>query len=267
MMYRLLSILLLFTISCDTGNLTLIAELPSTLKEISGTEIIIGSDLIWSLNDSGNAPKIYGLNLNGKIERDIKIDFKNKDWEDLTSDKNGNLYIGDFGNNAKKRKHFSILKINVLGNSNQPIIPEVINFKLPENISSKDFEAFFLFQNHFYVFSKESKKFKVLKIPNIEGEHVAEVISEYNFNEKKSLITAADISDDGKTIVLLNHDKLWKLSDFKDDDFFSGIIEAVSFKHNSQKEGICFKDENTFYITDERSKLEGGNLYKIKINN
>ena len=266
-MYRLLSILLLATMSCDTGNLTVVADLPKALNEVSGIETVSNSDLIWMLNDSGNASTLYGLNITGKIEKEININVKNNDWEDLASDTKGNLYIGDFGNNAKKRKQFSIIKINVLEEqSPQSVIPEIISFKLPENMSPKDFEAFFLFQNHFYVFSKESKKFKVLKIPNKTGEHIAEIVSEYNFKEKKSLITAADISDDGKTIMLLNHNKVWVLRNFKNDDFFSGNIEKLSFEHSSQKESICFKNNTEVYIADEKTKHGGGNLYSFILN-
>ena len=251
--------------SCDTGNLTVIADLPGILKEVSGIETVVGSDLIWMLNDSGNAPKLYGLNAKGNIKKEITIEAKNKDWEDLTSDSNGNLYIGDFGNNSKKRKKFTILKVNVLNTKTTSIVPEKISFKLPDDVSSKDFEAFFLFKDHFYVFSKESKKFKVLKIPNKEGEHVAKVISEYNFKEKKSLITAADISNDGKIVTLLNHDKAWVLYNYEADDFFSGTIEKLFFEHSSQKESVCFKTNNILYITDERSKFEGGNLYEFNL--
>ena len=40
---------------------------------------------------------------------------------------------------------------------------------------------------------------------------------------------------------------------------------TLEFNHTSQKEGVCFKDENTLYITDEKARGEGGNLYELKI--
>jgi len=263
---KLLSVLLLLSMSCHTGSLTVIGDLPNTLKEVSGTETIRGSDLIWMNNDSGNSAKLYGVNSKGEIINTLNIDAKNKDWEDLTSDEYGNLYIGDFGNNSKKRKHFNIIKVNILDTESQFIKPLKISFTLPKDISSKDFEAFFLFNDFFYLFSKESKKFKTLKIPNIEGEHVAKLVSEFNFNEKREMITSADISNDGKTIVLLNHDKVWVLTDFKDDHFFSGTIKKLPFEHISQKEGVAFKDNNTLYITDESARGQGGNLYEFSLN-
>jgi hypothetical protein len=37
--------------------------------------------------------------------------YNNIDWED-TKDKNGNLYVGDFGNNDNERKDLCIYKID-----------------------------------------------------------------------------------------------------------------------------------------------------------
>ena len=74
-----------------------------------------------------------------------------------------------------------------------------------------------------------------------------------------------DISDDGKIVVLLNHDKLWKLTGYKGEDFFNGNIEEIMFDHNSQKEGINFIGPYNVLITDEKTKHEGGNLYSFSL--
>ena len=94
------------------GQLVMISDLPKDLKEVSGTETTADSDLIWMLNDSGNKPKIYAVSPKGKIKEEIYVKAKNNDWEDLTSDDDGNIYIGDFGNNQNKRKNLVILKVD-----------------------------------------------------------------------------------------------------------------------------------------------------------
>ena len=103
----------LLILACDTGNLTVVADLPKKLKEVSGIETVKGSNLIRMLNDGGNKARLYGLSTKGKIKKELKIDARNNDWEDLTSDDEGNLYIGDFGNNRSDRKNLAILKVNV----------------------------------------------------------------------------------------------------------------------------------------------------------
>jgi hypothetical protein len=252
--------------SCDTGKVLVVADMPNYLKEVSAVETTSKSDLIWVIEDSGNNNHLYGLDESGSVKKDIKIlNSKNIDWEDLTSDKNGNIYIGDFGNNSKKRKSFTIYKVVNPDNEVDTISAEKINFVLPNNIKSQNFESFFLFDNTFYIFSKDSKTCRLLKIPNVIDDHTAILLSDYKLKGKHSLITSADISDDGKTIVLLNHDKVWQISDFKSDDFFNGIIKELKFGHYSQKEGVCFKTNATLYLTDESNGAAGSNIYAFQL--
>ena len=261
---NLLLIIVMFT-ACDTGKLNVIADLPSSLEEASAIEIVSGSNLLWTIEDAGNKNNIYGFNTKGKLIKDIDIsNSSNIDWEDLTSDSQGNLYIGDFGNNSKNRDDFTIYKVSNL--RDDETTADRINFTLPKKVNSEDFEAFFLYNDFFYIFSKENKSSILLKVPNEIGKHTAKLIEDFNLDGKHHKITSADISDNGKTVVLLNHDKLWKITNFKGDDFFNGNIQELPFEHDSQKEGICFKNAGTVYITDERDKSEGGNLYTFKLN-
>jgi len=262
--------LLLFTLlistSCNFGKLTVIADLPSSLKEISAIEKTTASNLLWVIEDAGNKNNLYGLNIQGKIIKDISIsNIQNIDWEDLTSDSFGNIYIGDFGNNSKKRKNFAIYKVNNPENVNSNTTAEVISFKLTKTVKSQDFESFFLYNDNFYIFSKDNKETKLFQVPNTIGDHEARYISEVKLKGKNTKVTSADISEDGKTVVLLNHDKLWKLANYESDNFLSGTTEAIIFDHDSQKEGINFIDSNTVLITDEKTKHNGGNLYKFSL--
>jgi hypothetical protein len=261
--HLILSALLLT--SCDIGNLTAVANIPNHLKEVSAVETNSKSDLIWMIEDAGNDNHIYGMDEKGTIKKDLTVlNSENIDWEDLTSDSDGNLYIGDFGNNSRKRTSFTIYKLTNAENATDKISSEKINFNLPKDMKSEDFEAFFVYNNSFYIFSKETKKCRLLKVPNQIGHHTSELVREFNLDGKHNRITSADISDDGKTIVLLNHAKVWKISDFESDAFFKGTVSELSFGHDSQKEGVCFRNDSTLYITDESNGAEGSNLYAFK---
>src|SRR5690606_28432828 len=248
--------------------------------EVSGIQKIENNGLIWMINDSGNESHIYGINEKGEIEKEINIrEAKNVDWEELTKDDEGNLYIGDFGNNNNKRQDLTIYKI-----SNPDLIEEKetestkITFNYPEQ---KDFppekskrlydvEAFIYLNNNFYLFTKNrSSDFDgttfLYKIPTKEGNHNAQLIATYKTckEPKHCKITAADISPDNSKIVLLGHDRLWILSNFENDNFYSGDIDTFNLEHSSQKEGISFTDNNTILITDESKG--GGNLYSLQL--
>ena len=270
----LYSCILLFVSCSNFGQLTLVSNLSKLLKEVSGNEMILNSDLIWMHNDSGNKSELFGVTQLGRIEKIVKVKAKNHDWEDITSDDKGNLYIGDFGNNNQKRKNLSILKIanQDLLNSNAVEV-EKIKFEYPKlkKKVSFDAEAFFYYQDYFYLFTKSRKKNDfgrtlLFKIPNKEGKHVAELISEFKFcNSVDCRITGADISLDGKKVVLVNHKSVFALTSFTKDDFFSGNVKEYTLDHVSQKEGICFKDNSTVFVTDEYSMYTKGNLYSYKI--
>ena len=64
-------------------------------------------------NDSGNEPKIYFLTKKGKIVHTCTINnTTNTDWEDISIDPNGTIYIADVGNNLNNRTNLSIVKID-----------------------------------------------------------------------------------------------------------------------------------------------------------
>jgi len=231
---------LLFAVSCKNGSLHTICNLKKSLKESSALEKISTSDLLWTIEDSNNKNILYGINANGKIIKKI-----------------------NFGNNNGKRNKFQIYKIPHTFTKSNTINAEIIEFKLPKKSKTKDFEAFFLLKNNFYVFSKENGKSSVFKIPNQTGIHKAKLVDNFNLKGKNNQITAADISNNRKTIILLNHDKIWKIDNFNGDDFFDGDIESIPLNHKSQKEGVCFKNKNTLYISDERTHKETGNIYEF----
>jgi hypothetical protein len=272
---------LLFVSCANFGELKLISHLSKNLEEVSGTEVVSGSKLIWMLNDGGNKSKIYGVSKKGKIVKDIRIKAKNNDWEDLTSDEKGNLYIGDFGNNESRRKNLTILKIKHKDlSSNKKVTVEKIRFYYPNQTSFPpkkkqlffDAESFFYYKDSFYIFTKSRVKNKfgktsLYRIPAKKGNHKAEFISDFsNCGEMDCWITSADISNDGNKVALLSPSSVLIFSDYKKDDFLSGKLTKFPLNYNSQKEGITFKDNKTLLITDEKAHGVGGDFYELRIN-
>ena len=271
-----------FLLACQhnksrTADINSLFSLPEILSEVSG--IVATDSLIWMIEDSGNKAVIYGLRSDGEITKTIELNhLNNLDWEDLTRDKEKNLYIGDFGNNNNDRKDLVIYKISTEKSINSI---EKINFYYPEQTdfpakkSEKlfDCEAFFLYQNYFYLFTKNrSKGFDgttlLYKIPAVAGNHPAQLIAKFKTcsNYNSCVITGASISPDEKRIVLLSHDRIWLFEDFKGDEFLNGKITELALNHYSQKEAVSFKDNDKLIIADERTKKVGGNLYEISIN-
>ncbi len=272
-----------FACQQKSESLDTLYSLPKKLKEVSGIIYAAKDNLLWALEDSGNANAVYGLNFeNGKIEKSIIITgTENIDWEDITKDQEGNLYIGDFGNNDNLRKDLCIYKIDANSLNQEDVTPAYkITFTYPEQ---KDFppkktelfydvEGFFEFKNNFYLFTKNrSKGFDgtafLYKIPNTPGFHEAQFIGEFNTcdNYNHCAITSAAISPDASKVVVLCHDKMIAFENFQGDRFLQGKRENLDLDHFSQKEAVCFKDNELLIIADEKTKSVGGNVYTMSI--
>lgn len=286
-----LLIIALFSItfaSCqqDFGKLNIIASLPDSFTEISGIELISGdNNLLWMITDGGNAASVYTYDIQKKkIGAEYKINkATNVDWEDLTSDFKGNLYIGDFGNNKSKREDLKIYKITNIKNAKatQNATTE-INFTLSDQTEfppkkkdlNYDIEAFFYANNNLYLFTRNrSKDFdgttKMYKLPATPGTHVAELVASYKTcnDSKECQITGAAYHKASKTVALLSYNKVWIIKDFDQDNYLSGNIKEIELGHKSQKESITFKNETTLYFADERNGPDGGNLYEFDFSN
>ena len=271
----------LLLLNCNhSDNLKVIADVPSVLKEVSGMEVVAESPYLWMINDSGNKPKLFGLSFKGKIKKELKINAKNHDWEDLTSDSECNIYIGDFCNNANDRQNLMILKVDKdsLNNSGKIDVERIyFSFENQEKFPPKkeqlyfDCEAFVYHNNFFYLFTKTRVKndfgtTNLYKIPATPGTHVAKLVDSFKTcSDLNCWITSADLSADGKTLVLLTSDQIWEFTDFKKDEFFSGTVKMHDLGFSSQKESVCFYNDSTLIVSDERAYGEGGNVYEFKL--
>ena len=277
----LLSTLTLFINCQNFGKLTVKGELPSILEEVSGIEKNSTSNTLYMINDSGNASSVYEVNTQGQLIKEINIKAKNHDWEDLTTDDQGNLYIADFGNNANKRDNLVILKVTEAQLlSAKKIKPQKIKFSYPEQkkFPPKKKERFFdaeslLYKDgYLYIFTKSRVKnvygtTNLYRVPTEEGNYKAEFINSFSNcdDDLACWITAAAISPNKDKIALLNHKSVLVFSNFKGDNFFNGTLTEYPFNHESQKESLSFKDNNTLYITDEVSGGKGGYLYEFSL--
>lgn len=277
-----LSAISIFLTSCS-GKSQQLEEIASTdLKEISALEYIPQTKSLWALEDSGNENKIYRIGEDGKTRSEVTItNLENTDWEELASDKEGNLYIGDFGNNENDRKDLAIYKIDSSNlNSSTANYSAKIAFRYPEQTEFPpkksqrmfDCEAFFEMNGNFYLFTKNRSakfdgQFYVYKVPNKAGNHEAELIATLSTCDtyKKCAVTAADISPDGTKAVLLTGDKLFVLTDFANGNFANAPMKMYELGHLSQKEGLAFRDNDTLLIADEKDKKIGGKLYEVSL--
>ncbi|NNK09744.1 MAG: hypothetical protein HKP08_00230 [Flavobacteriaceae bacterium] len=277
--FTILFLCIIGTSCAQHGQLTYVCSLPGELEENSGLATF-ETDKVWLIEDNNNKDLIYEVNVSGEYLRDFKVkNAKNDDWEDLTQDEAGNLYIGDFGNNENKRKEFVIYKLpNPLEEKGDKIDAEKIEFSYPEQKKfppeparrKYDTEAFFYLDSLLYIITKDrsnpfSGEALIYTVPAFKGKYDAKLVGVFSTCKDYSLcqITSAAISPDSKTIALLGYGSLWLVRDFNLPDFSGGKVEFIDLGVRSQLEAICFKDNKTVYISDEENQGFGRNLYSF----
>ncbi|MBU2901019.1 hypothetical protein [Maribacter dokdonensis] len=274
-------VLSVFTSCSNYGQLKVIADLPGSLDENSGLATY-GDSTVWVIEDGGNKDEIYQINLKGDILKSLKVkNGDNQDWEDLTTDKAGNLYIGDIGNNANKRKDLVIYKLpNPTIEPGDKIDAEKIKLHYPDQ---KDFppkkeglfydsEAIFHHDGKIFIVTKNrSKAFTgeahIYSVPDTKGTYEATLVGSFTpcKDWKLCQITSIDISPKGDRIVALSYGKLFIFTDFTWDDFTKGNMQEIDLGARSQLESVCFLNDDTLLISDEKAHSEGGNLYTYSI--
>lgn len=237
-------------------------KLSDSLVETSG--LIAFDNLLWTHNDDHDT-NIYGLDLNGKIKRKIKLEnVVNTDWEEISQD-SSYLYIGDFGNNYRgNRTDLHILRIEKKSFLfNNPVI-DTISFsysdqsdfsKQKPNSTDFDCEAFIVSKDSIYLFTKQwtQNKTAVYTLPKIPGNYIAR--SEYALNVD-GLVTGATITAKNE-IVLCGYTKnfqtfLYLVYDLKNFDFATANQRRINFSLTyHQIEGITTIDGKKIFISNE----------------
>lgn len=262
--------------------MTVITKLPKSITESSGLATY-DANHVWTIEDSGNGDELYKIDFDGKIVKKLEVkNAKNHDWEDLTTDSNGNLYIGDFGNNKNKRKDLVIYKLpNPELEKGKKIDAEKIEFSYPEQQDFPpkqseryfDAEAFFHWNSSLYVITRNrSKNFDgkafIYKIPDTKGTYEAKKVGEVLLctePKNRCAVTSATISKDGQRIVILTYTALWIFENFEFDDFSKGELTKIFLGTPTQQESVAFLDHKTVLISDEKYFKNGGLLYSLDI--
>ncbi|MES2734491.1 MAG: SdiA-regulated domain-containing protein [Bacteroidota bacterium] len=247
-----------------------VGRLPNVVNESSGLAFAADTNSFWTLNDGGGRAELYHINRQGQLLATLQLNgLRNVDWEELSKDTRGNLYIGDTGNNWNMRHALRIYQVN-------PSCPQQVNSicfryadqeKFPPVRKDKNFdcEAFFYYQDSLYLFSKNrgDKQVKIYAIPATPGTHVAKI------NDKTYLepitnpyanqvqVSSADVSPDGKTFALLTYSAVY-LFEIKEGQInFQHPLLSLQMDGDriNQVEALAFINHSDFIFTNEQREM------------
>lgn len=274
----LVSLVLVFSacssIATDNYSYEVIDELSLSeeLKETSGLYCPV-EDVVYTVNDSGNAPIIYKLNGKGKIQNKLKLDVKNHDWEAITGDAKY-YYVGDIGNNSGKRQFVEIHKV-LKGKSSQVIQTTKVYYDNnpieQHKYQGHDFDAESLVsvEDKLYMFSKSwlTGVLSVYKVSKDLAEQRVETLIQ--IEGLPGIITGSDYDPINQRFVLAGYALkgvgiLYPFITILDNQF--NIAKSFPLENYNQVEGICSTPSGDIWITQESSFLSSQKLVKLRIN-
>ncbi len=240
------------------------------VAESSGLTLGPEPGTFYTHGDHGNDPVLFVINWQGEVLREVDIPTAvNEDWEALTTDDRGRVYIGDFGNNGQQRRDLTIYRFDPAQPS---AIPPQIRFRYADQTEfppprpadyNWDCEAMVWRDGQIYLFSRDRGRSRLCRIhvlpdrptpPNEEA--VAEYVGEYGLPGQ---VTDAALAPDGHTLALLSKEQVFFIS-ITPDSILGTEVRVVPLPGVTHAEGLVYADEHTLAITTER-----GGMYRFDL--
>ena len=234
-------------------------------------------NVIWTHNNSGDEPRIFPIRKDGSVIKPtwmedyigIQIpDAVNVDWESITTDDEGHLYIGDIGNNNNTRRDLCIYVIDepYPNETVMTCVSKRISFfysdqkTIPPEKNNFDAEAMFWRNGELYILTKHrsdtyTKLYRLNSMDPLDKNSAVPIIR-INIHGQ---VSGADISPDGKRLIILTYNAIWLFEVNRDgDDLFDGNIFWLPIKAG-HVEAVCLDGDEIIIAS------EVGKLYKLKI--
>jgi hypothetical protein len=253
--------------------------LSEELKEISGIHYITDT-LLVAHNDGGNGPFLYFIHPNsGKILKRVVVKgVKNTDWEDIALEGKF-LYIGDFGNNANKRKNLSIIRVSWKeALMKDTVNSEVMTFEYSDQIAfppekkalNFDAECMAFADGYLWIFTKNrTDPFDgvsyVYRVKFQENTH-AILKKEYSVKIGSKgwmfdSVTGGDFAYGYFYLTTYNRVLKYLFSEGK----FT-LVKQYKYNEYNQKEAITVIKDDQIYVANEFQKVLGKQkLYRISL--
>lgn len=241
-------------------------RLPSIVNESSGLARRTATS-VWTLNDGGGRPTLYGVSLTtpGTLIDSIALpQLRNIDWEDLAQQDSsgqggGRLFIADLGNNSNARQDLVIHEVKERAVVNSFSITYADQKAFPPADRNFDCEAVFYRSDSLFLLSK-NRSGHMVRLYGLPARGSRYVLAPLDSVFIKSMVTGAALSPgidgkSGRTLAVLTYGKVlfFDLSGPSGTRLnrFSGCLRLP----RGQTEAITFLSDNELIITNEHGRI------------
>jgi hypothetical protein len=175
----------------------------SQVRESSGlARSTFKRPLLWTHNDSGDGPRLFAINRKGGTRAVVSVQNASaNDWEDISSGPNHTLWIGDIGDNGRRRSHITVYRVK------EPRNPEVksvraTRFDLDYPDGAHDAEGLMVNPRtgRVFVVSKASGNGAIYRAPKVLRSGRINKLT--RVTGAPDIVTAAAFSPNGRRIVI-----------------------------------------------------------------
>jgi hypothetical protein len=204
--------------------------------------------IFWTHND-GDDGVLLAIRRDGSVVGSTRVEARFDDWEDIGADGDGHLFLADTGNNDRERKHVSVLRILEPNPENLPATIEPADrWRLDFPKKPFDCEALFVRGEYGYLISKVDKaKPTIFRFLLAERKQTLQSLDQLPVEEP---VTAADLSPDGKLLVVLTRDGVYSIDMEEDMKIKVGSQPRRIALPPLQWEGICFGEGELLIIAE-----------------
>lgn len=248
----------LYEAACSEGLSAQVAPAVTDpdLVEVSGIAVD-RSGVAWVLNDSGDRPRIYGIGPDGSVRR-VEVGGADAfDWEDIAIQRSADteqLWIADTGGNIEPRTTVQLYRVPVPAEGVDAVAAERFDVAYPDG--PHDVEAVMVEPSgHVLLLTKDPGSSTVYRVDPTAPAVTAELLGTFSVGDgEATLVTSADMSADGSTIVLRTYGSVFLVA--VDDG--QSVMEALADRDSHcrgvppvelQGEAISFSTGGTGYVT------------------
>ncbi len=255
-------------IACPDYKSEILSKFPSELPEASG--LIHGSgNFWWSHNDSGDGPFLYAVDPKGKLLGKVEVQgATNVDWEEITagpcpgkSAQERCLYIGDIGDNSRRRDEVTIYVVREPTPKDQKVnLLATLHLRYPDRPANSEAFVYDVQGKQFLIFTKE-RNGRVFTRSLNPAEPILKQIATVDLSPQTNLgspriVTGAALSQDGRTLMLrsyLDAFRWFRASGEPWSKVLARLPVLVPLAPEVQGEAIAFgPGDQDFYSTSEK---------------
>ncbi len=223
----------------------------------------INPGILYTHNDSGGSNSVFVINTRGESLGRIELSgIKNRDWEEIAVGPGPQkgisyIYVGEIGDNRAMHNTVFIYRFPEpkLTNDRRFVLPienvDKLEFRYEDG--ARDAEAFFVCPKtaDIYIISKREEKVGIYHLPF--PQKTAEVMTARKMGTiDLSMVTAADISPDGKHILVKTYTGIWQMKVKRNQSIpqaLQGKMKSLKYKIEPQGEAVCWDSEGKGYYT------------------